>query len=97
MNSFAVSDGFYLPETENIAAAISAMDDSEREEFINENLDSRLQHLSKLATLTANQNYEQIDEVVAEAVEDGVTAVEIKEAIYQAAPYCGYTRAKVPV
>lgn len=92
-NVLAVSDDVFSSETETVTAAIAAMTDSEREEYVNENLDTDLQNLSVLVTLTANQDYGAIDEAVARAVEDGLTAVEIKEAIYQSAPYCGYTRA----
>ncbi len=93
LNSFAISDDFYSTETESIASALAQVSDDERNEFINENLDIRLQDMSVLVTLTANQNYDRIDEAVAKAIDDGLTAVEIKEAIYQAAPYCGYARA----
>lgn len=92
-NSFAISNDVYSVETAAITEAMNQMNSSEREEFINENLDIRLQDMSILVTLTANQNYEQIGAAVAKSVEDGLTAVEIKEAIYQSAPYCGYTRA----
>lgn len=69
------------------------MTDADREEFIHENLDVALQDMSILVTLTANQNYDQIAEAVEKSISDGLTAVQIKEAIYQSAPYCGYTRA----
>lgn len=93
VNAIAISEETYSTDTAVITGAITQMSDSEREDFINENLDVKLQHMSTLATLTANRNYEQIDDEVAKAIEDGLTAVEIKEAIYQSAPYCGYTRA----
>ena len=93
VNAFAVSDDVFALETNTITTALADMTDSEREEYINENLDTDLQDMSVLVTLTANQDYGQIDEAVENAVEDGLTAVEIKEAIYQSAPYCGYTRA----
>lgn len=93
VNSFAISSDVYSVETVTITEAINQMSSSEREEFINENLDIRLQDMSTLVTLTANQNYAQIGAAVTKSVEDGLTAVEIKEAIYQSAPYCGYTRA----
>lgn len=93
VNSFAISSDVYSVETVTITEAINQMSSSEREEFINENLDIRLQDMSTLVTLTANQNYAQIGAAVTKSVEDGLTAVEIKEAIYQSAPYCGYIRA----
>lgn len=70
-----------------------SMSDSEKTDFINANLDTRLQHLSTLVTLTANRAYDEIADAVAAALEDGVTPIEIKEAIYHSGAYCGYTRA----
>lgn len=93
LNSFAISNDVYSTETKSITEAMNQMSDTERKEFIDENLDIRMQDMSTLVTLTANQNYGQIDEAVAKAIDDGLTAIEIKEAIYQSAPYCGYTRA----
>lgn len=93
LNAFAINDNVYSAETETITEALNQMNDNERMEFVNENLDIKLQNMSTLVTLTANQNYEQIGKAVAKAIEDGLTAIEIKEAIYQSAPYCGYTRA----
>ena len=92
-NAFAVSDDIFSSDTETITAALTSMTDSDREAYIDENLDISLQDMSVLVTLTANQEYGDIDEAVAKALEDGLSAVEIKEAIYQSAPYCGYTRA----
>ena len=62
-------------------------------EYIDNNLDKRTQELVILATLTATQAYPQVKERVAKAVADGVSAAEIQEAIFHAAPYCGYTKA----
>ncbi|MDO5398163.1 MAG: flavodoxin [bacterium] len=93
VNALAVSDSFYSTDTETITREVRQMTDTELEEFINENIDIRLQDMSTLVTLTANQEYDKIDAAVQKSVNDGLTAVEIKEAIYQSAPYCGYTRA----
>lgn len=71
----------------------TSMSVNERTDFINANLDTRLQHLSTLVTLTANRAYDEIADAVAAALDDGVTPVEIKEAIYHSGAYCGYTRA----
>lgn len=93
VNALAVSDSFNSTDAETITREVRQMTDTEREEFINENIDIRLQDMSTLVTLTANQEYDKIDAAVQKSVNDGLTAVEIKEAIYQSAPYCGYTRA----
>lgn len=93
VSAFAVSDDIFSQDSKTVAAALTAMTDNERDEYINENLDIALQDMSVLVTLTANQAYGDIDDAVGKALEDGLTAVEIKEAIYQSAPYCGYTRA----
>ncbi len=93
MNVFAAPEELYSADADVVAEAIESMSESEKEEFINENLDVKLQNMSILVTITANQDYDAIYDAVAAAVDDGLTAVEIKEAIYQAAPYCGYTRA----
>lgn len=93
VNAWAVSDTFYSTDAEAITREIHQMTDAEREEFINDNIDVRLQDMATLVTLTANQEYDEIDTAVQKSVTDGLTAVEIKEAIYQSAPYCGYTRA----
>ena len=92
-SAFAVSEDVFSSDTQTITAVLTNMTDSDREAYIDENLDIALQDMSVLVTLTANQAYSDIDEAVAQALEDGLSAVEIKEAIYQSAPYCGYTRA----
>lgn len=92
-NVLAINNEIYSSDKEALSAALEQTSDNDIEDFINENLDVKLQDMSILVTLTANQNYEQIEEAVSKAVDDGLTAIEIKEAIYQSAPYCGYTRA----
>lgn len=96
----AEHDDYYGPERAETAYeglreayAAAGMTDSEKEDFINANLDTRLGHLSTLVTLTANRAYNDIADEVAAALEDGVTPIEIKEAIYHSGAYCGYTRA----
>lgn len=61
--------------------------------YIDENLDETTQHLLIIATMTSLQAYPQIKEQTLTALDKGVKPVEIKEAIYHAAPYCGYTKA----
>ena len=92
-NALAVSDDVFSTDVETLTTILTEMTESEREEYINDNLDVSLQDMSVLVTLTANQAYSDIDEAVAKALDDGLSTVEIKEAIYQSAPYCGYTRA----
>ncbi len=75
------------------ADALMSMSDTEQAEFVNENLDVKTRHLSTLATLSADMLYDEIADEVKAALDDGLTAVEIKEAIYHSAAYCGYTRA----
>ena len=75
------------------ADALMSMSDAEKAEFVNENLDVKTRHLSTLATLSADMLYDEIADEVKAALDDGLTAVEIKEAIYHSAAYCGYTRA----
>ena len=89
VSSFAVSaaDG-----TESTESYIN-MSTSDKEAFINDNLDIKMQHLSTLVTLSSNRAYEEIAGEVKAALDDGLTAVEIKEAIYHSGAYCGYTRA----
>ncbi|MDO4301120.1 MAG: carboxymuconolactone decarboxylase family protein [Clostridia bacterium] len=62
-------------------------------EYIDKHLDTRTQQLIILSAMTALQAYSQIKEQVKTALNSGVTPAEIKEAVYQAAPYCGYTKA----
>ncbi|MDO5388188.1 MAG: carboxymuconolactone decarboxylase family protein, partial [Clostridia bacterium] len=62
-------------------------------DFINEQLDTKKQQLIILATMTSLQAYSQIKEQTLTALDLKVTPEEIKEAVYQAAPYCGYTKA----
>lgn len=81
------------PDVQSGTKVYMSMSGSERTDFIDANLDIRLQHLSTLVTLTANRAYDEIKDAVAEALEDGVTPIEIKEAIYHSGAYCGYTRA----
>ncbi len=61
-------------------------------EYIDENLDSTMQQLIILATMTATQAYPQIKSQAEYALSIGVTPEKIQEAIYHCAPYCGYTK-----
>ena len=80
-------------DTAALTDTLTSMSDAEKAEFVNENLDIKMQHLSTLATLSANRAYDAVADEVKDALDDGLTAVEIKEAIYHSAAYCGYTRA----
>ncbi len=63
------------------------------DKYIDENLDEKTQQLLIIATMTATQAYPQIKTQTEYALDNGVTAEEIQEAIYHSAPYCGYTKA----
>ncbi len=69
------------------------MTDDERTDFVNEHLDKKEQHLSTLVTMTANHRFDLLANEIESALNDGVSAVEIKEAIYHSGAYCGITRA----
>lgn len=73
--------------------AYTAMNEQEKTDFINDNLSVRLQHLSRLASISSNQALDKMAEEIKSALNDGLTAVEIKEAIYHSGAYCGFTRA----
>ena len=91
-NVFAVSDDIFSTDVETLTTGLTTMTDSECEEYINDNLDISLQDMLVLVTLTANQAYGDIDEAVTKTLDDGLSAVDIKEAIYQSAPYDGFPR-----
>lgn len=56
--------------------------------------DAKTNALIGLACLTAIQTMEEIPEKVKEAVEAGASVTEIKETMYQTAPYIGFPRVK---
>lgn len=56
-------------------------------------LDDKQRELVTLASLTANQSFTPLKIHVAAALNVGATPVEIKETIYQTAPYVGFPRA----
>ena len=91
-NVFAVSDDIFSTDVETLTTGLTTMTDSECEEYINDNLDISLQDMLVLVTLTANQAYGDIDEAVTKTLDDGLSAVDIKEAVYQSAPYNGFPR-----
>ena len=62
-------------------------------DYIDAQLDVKLQHLIILSVMTSLQAYTHIKEQTLRALDNGVTPEEIKEAVYQAAPYCGYIKA----
>lgn len=62
-------------------------------DYINKNLDEKTQQLIILSTMIYIQAYTQIKYQTLTALDKGVKTVEIKEGVYQAAPYCSYTKA----
>ena len=92
INAFAV--GNTSNNSFNVSAqTYTTMSATDKEKFINDNLDVKLQHMSSLVTLTANGDYNKIAEEVKNALDSGLTATEIKESIYHSGAYCGFTRA----
>ena len=61
--------------------------------YIDANIDKKMQQLLILSTMTATMAYPQIKSQTGVALDMGLTPEEIQEAIYQSAPYCGYTKA----
>ncbi len=55
-------------------------------------LDAKLRELIVLVVLTANQTLEEVRAHVGAALNAGVTPEEIKEALYQCAPYLGFPK-----
>lgn len=56
------------------------------------NLDSKLRELITIAVNITNQNMKQCAKHVEAALNIGVTPVEIKETLYQCAPYIGFSK-----
>ena len=61
------------------------------------NLSVKEQELIRIVVLTVNQQPDSLKKCVKEALKNGVTPVEIKEAVYQTAPYAGISRAEIAV
>ncbi|MDO5397402.1 MAG: stalk domain-containing protein [bacterium] len=87
--AFAAEDGADAVNAE----VYTSMSEAEKTEYINDNLSVRLQHLSRLVSISSNQALDKMAGEVKAALDDGLTAVEIKEAIYHSGAYCGFTRA----
>ncbi len=62
------------------------------EVFYQGNLSDKLRELITLVVLTTNQNMEQLKAHVLAALHVGLSPVEIKEAVYQCAPYLGFPK-----
>ena len=62
------------------------------EVFYQGNLDEKQRELITLVVLATNQTFPQLKAHVGAALNVGLTPVEIKEAIYQCAPYIGFPR-----
>lgn len=57
------------------------------------NLSKRERFLIKTVVLSVNQQPEALNELIKEALNEGIAPEELREAIYQTAPYAGITRA----
>lgn len=79
--------------TKTAAYNYAVMSESEKTDFINANLSTTLQHLSRLVSITSNGALDKLEDEIKASLSDGVTSVEIKEAIYHSGAYCGITRA----
>lgn len=83
-------------------AVITKKDDPELESIMNNflygevynyaTLDPKLRELVTLVSLTAAQGYDMIKDHIEIALNVGVSPIEIKEALYQCAPYVGFSR-----
>lgn len=62
------------------------------EVFYQGNLDNKQRELITLVVLTTNQTLPQFKAHVAAALNVGLTPIEIKEAVYQCAPYIGFPK-----
>ena len=62
------------------------------EVFYQGNLDDKMRELITLVVLATSQTLPQLKPHVSAALNVGVTPVEIKEAIYQCAPYIGFPK-----
>ncbi|MFD0051986.1 carboxymuconolactone decarboxylase family protein [Actinomycetes bacterium NPDC127524] len=62
------------------------------EVFYQGNLDDKQRELITLVVLTTNQTLPQLKAHVVAAINIGLTPVEIKEAVYQCAPYIGFPK-----
>jgi 4-carboxymuconolactone decarboxylase len=62
------------------------------EVFYQGNLDDKMRELITLVVLATNQTLHQLNAHVHAALNVGLTSVEIKEAVYQCAPYIGFPK-----
>lgn len=62
------------------------------EVFYDGNLPDKMRELITIVVLTTNQNLEQLKAHIWAALNVGVSPVEIKEAVYQCAPYLGFPK-----
>ncbi len=71
------------------------------ENFINKdiptvgNLDTKMRELITIVVLTVNQQPEFLEPHIQKALKSGADAIEIREAIYQCAPYAGIPKALI--
>ena len=62
------------------------------EVFYQGNIDDKMRALIALIVLSVNQTLPQLKAHVAAALNIGLTPIEIKEAVYQCAPYIGFPK-----
>lgn len=62
------------------------------EVFYQGNIDDKMRQLITLVVLSVNQTLPQLKAHVAAALNIGLTPIEIKEAVYQCAPYIGFPK-----
>ena len=62
------------------------------EVFYQGNIDDKMRELITLVVLSVNQTLPQLKAHVAAALNIGLTPIEIKEAVYQCAPYIGFPK-----
>ena len=82
--------GGYEGNQEELAEMLQHFGD---QEFIDANLSPKKQQLAILATLVATMSYPQVKEQTGIALDQELTPLEIREAIYQTASYAGYQKA----
>ena len=61
---------------------------------VNSSLDAKMQELVTLVVLTASRSWDEVKLHAEAALRAGATPVEIKEALYQCAPYAGFPPAE---
>lgn len=86
------AQGYSVAETDPELQAIMTHFTEQQVWAESENLDDTQKHLIALVSLVAQQSEEMLETQVQEALDAGVEAVQLREAIYQCAPYVGFPR-----